>query len=45
MGGHLDVLQWLRANGCPWDTNTCIYAAKGGHFELLKWAKANGCRG
>ena len=20
-GGHLEVLQWARANGCPWDDN------------------------
>jgi hypothetical protein len=22
-GGHLEVLKWARANGCPWDENTC----------------------
>jgi hypothetical protein len=22
-GGHLEVLQWARANGCPWDEWTC----------------------
>ena len=21
-GGHLEVLQWARANGCPWDAST-----------------------
>ena len=27
-GGHLEVLQWARANGCPWDEwTTCAYAA------------------
>jgi hypothetical protein len=42
-GGHLEVLQWLRANGCPWDETTCAYAARrGGHSELLSWAQANG---
>ena len=25
--GHLDVLQWVRANGCPWDKYTCSFAA------------------
>ena len=23
-GGHLEVLQWARANGCPWDESTCV---------------------
>ena len=41
--GHLEVLQWLRANGCPWDEWTCKYAAEGGHLEVLQWARANGC--
>ena len=42
-GGHLEVLQWLRANGCPWDVNTCRRAFAGGHYDMLEWAKANGC--
>ena len=33
--GHLEELQLLRADGWPWDTETCYGAAKGGHFELL----------
>ena len=41
--GHLDVLKWLRENGCPWDEETCAYAARGGHLEVLKWARENGC--
>jgi len=40
---HLDVLQWARANGCPWDEWTCAYAAAGGHLAVLQWARANGC--
>ena len=43
MGGHLEVLQWARANGCPWDEKTCMHAAEGGHLEVLQWARANGC--
>jgi hypothetical protein len=43
MGGHLEVLQWVRANGCPWDGWTCSWAAKGGHLEVLQWVRANGC--
>ena len=42
-GGHLEVLQWARANGCPWDEWTCHNAAAGGHLEVLRWAHANEC--
>jgi hypothetical protein len=42
-GGHLNILQWARANGCPWDEGTCDEAAWGGHLEVLQWARANGC--
>ena len=42
-GGHLEVLQWARANGAPWDAMTCRYAALCGHLEVLQWARANGC--
>ena len=37
------MLQWLRANGCPWNQWTCLWAAGGGHLEVLQWARANGC--
>ena len=43
LGGHLEVLKWARANGCPWDGDTCTYAAEGGHLDVLKWLCANGC--
>mmetsp|Transcript_8247 Transcript_8247/g.17064 ORF Transcript_8247/g.17064 Transcript_8247/m.17064 type:complete len:85 (+) Transcript_8247:1-255(+) len=49
MGGHLEVLQWLREEGSPWneytcyDEYTCEVAARGGHLELLRWALENGC--
>ena len=42
LGGHLEVLQWAHANGCPWNEETCSWAAWGGHFEVLQWARANG---
>jgi len=35
------VLQWARASGCPWDANTCAWAARGGHLDVLQWARAN----
>jgi hypothetical protein len=41
--GHLEVLQWARANGSPWDWRTCSEAANNGHLEVLKWARASGC--
>ncbi len=42
-GGHLEVLKWVRVNGCDWDAYTCAWAADGGHLEVLEWARANGC--
>ena len=42
-GGHLEVLQWARANGCEWNALTCSYAAQGGHLGMLQWARASGC--
>lgn len=27
--------QWLRANVCLWDSNTCACAADNGHLERL----------
>jgi hypothetical protein len=37
------VLQWARANGCPWDAGTCSLAANDGHLAVLQWLRANGC--
>ena len=37
------MLQWARANGCPWDSYTCHCAAENGHLEVLQWAHSNGC--
>ncbi len=41
-GGHLATLQWLRANGVPWDAFTCAHAARGGHLAVLQCLHANG---
>ena len=35
-GGHLEMLQWARANGCEWDAETCANAAGGGHLKVLR---------
>ena len=40
---QLEVLQWLRAEGCPWDYGTCYHAVNQGHVETLRWARENGC--
>jgi hypothetical protein len=37
------VLQWARANGCPWDKHTLIHARAKDHLEVVNWALANGC--
>jgi len=42
-GGHIHMLRWLRANGCPWGGSTCSVAAATGQLESLKWCRANGC--
>lgn len=41
--GNIEVLEWLRKNGCPWDSSACASAALNGHFNTLKWLKNNGC--
>ena len=41
--GQLEELKVLRADGCPWDANTCWAAARGGHLEVLQWARASEC--
>ena len=38
--GHLEVLKWLRAKGCPWGTRTSAGAARGGRLEVLQWMRA-----
>ena len=42
-GGSLEILQYLRDNGCPWDENTCLYSAEKGHFHVTRWAIEHGC--
>lgn len=41
--GHLEALQWLRKEGCPWNANVCSYSAERGHLKVLQWARENGC--
>ena len=42
-GGQLEILQWLRANGCAWDSQTSWWAVSKGDVEVLRWARENGC--
>ena len=37
------MLQWARAQGCPWDEHTCEQAARCGYLAVLQWARAQGC--
>ena len=41
--GRLDVLQYARENGCPWDEETVQKAIFGGHRAVAVWAIENGC--
>jgi len=42
-GGHLEMLKWLRSEGCPWDEYICNAAAYCGHLEMLEWLRSEGC--
>jgi hypothetical protein len=39
-GGHLDVLQWARANSCDWDRDHCLDVAPAGS-ETQRWIQAS----
>ncbi|UPR00456.1 hypothetical protein HOP50_05g37710 [Chloropicon primus] len=39
-GGHIDVLEWLRSEGCGFDRWTCRGAAMGGHLDVLQWLQS-----
>ena len=39
----MEILKWLRSEGCPWDEWACTGAAEGGHLEILKWLRSEGC--
>ena len=40
--GHLEILQWVRAQNppCHWNATTCIFAVKYGHLEILQWLRS-----
>ncbi len=38
-GGHLEVMQWARLQGCPWNEETSAQCCSGWpHMEVLQWA-------
>jgi hypothetical protein len=40
MGGHLEVLLWLRANDCPWNKQQCmLFATEGQHLDVMAWLR------
>ena len=39
---NVELLEFLRGEGCPWDKKTCSLAAENGHLECLKYAHENG---
>ena len=38
--GHLDMVQYLLAQGCEWSTDTCKCAARGGHLAVLQFLRS-----
>jgi hypothetical protein len=41
--GHLNVVKWLRKNGCPWNDCTISWSARTGQLKVIQWAVKNLC--
>jgi hypothetical protein len=41
--GDLKLLKWLHKHECPWDANTCDWAAIKGRLDILQWVREHGC--
>jgi hypothetical protein len=39
--GHLETLQWIRANDGEWTQDAADMAAANGHLETLQWILNN----
>jgi hypothetical protein len=39
----LPVIQYLHAQGCPWDSLVTYIAASNNDFQMLRWAHEHGC--
>ena len=40
---NLELVHFLRGQGCPWSFSTCRWAVNKGRVEVLRWARENGC--
>ena len=41
--GNLELLMFLKKNGCPWSRHICSEAASNGHLHILRWARSEDC--
>ena len=42
--GNLHMLQWLRENDCPWDSDVLLWGRRVARYQdVVDWAIANGC--
>ena len=41
--GHLEILNFLRTNACPWDEQTCAEAAGNNHYNIVLWCREMKC--
>ena len=39
----LDCVKYLHEHGCPWNADTCRWAASEGHLDCLEYLHENGC--
>ena len=39
----MEMLRWLKSEGCPWNEGACTSAAWKGPLEALKWLRSEGC--
>ena len=39
----MEVLRWVRSQGCSWDEFVPCAAARNGHLKVLKWLIKEGC--
>ena len=42
-GNYLEMLKYLRREGCTFDQGTAAIAARWGHLSVLRWLRSEGC--
>ena len=42
-GGNLELVRWLRGEGCSWNAMTCSMAAANRRPQVLQWLRTKGC--